>query len=116
MIEYNIKESNYEEKYICIDIFDANSRCGCDSFWMKQNYSDDDLEGGYYDTEAGLNAVVHIVAFTLLRKRVRLGSRSEPNSIIAAGRDVDNNMAAYTSLGWNEILPVLFILTVFMQR
>lgn len=33
--------------------------CGCDSFLDETNYSDVTSEGGYYDTEAGLNAVVN---------------------------------------------------------
>ena len=32
---------------------------GCDSFLDETNYSDVTSEGGYYDTEEGLNAIVN---------------------------------------------------------
>lgn len=34
---------------------------GCDSFLDETNYSDVTSEGGYYDTEEGLNAIVNDV-------------------------------------------------------
>lgn len=39
---------------------------GCDSFLDETNYSDVTSEGGYYDTEEGLNAIVN-ACYTPLR-------------------------------------------------
>lgn len=81
--------------------------CGCDSFLDETNYSDVTSEGGYYDTEAGLNAVVN-ACYTPLRfwagKEDADWAKETETDIIAAGSGcVDNNMAAYTqSLGWNK--------------
>lgn len=74
--------------------------CGCDSFLDETNYSDVTSEGGYYDTEAGLNAVVN-ACYTPLRfwagKEDAIGLSETGTDIIAAGSGcVDNNMAAYT--------------------
>lgn len=74
--------------------------CGCDSFLDETNYSDVTSEGGYYDTEAGLNAVVN-ACYTPLRfwagREDAIGLSETGTDIIAAGSGcVDNNMAAYT--------------------
>ena len=92
--------------------------CGCDSFLDETNYSDVTSEGGYYDTEAGLNAVVN-ACYTPLRfwagKEDAIGLSETGTDIIAA--DVWIIIWRHIPSLWMEqILPVLFILTVFMQR
>lgn len=73
---------------------------GCDSFLDETNYSDVTSEGGYYDTEEGLNAIVN-ACYTPLRfwagKEDAIGLSETGTDIIAAASGcVDNNMAAYT--------------------
>lgn len=73
---------------------------GCDSFLDETNYSDVTSEGGYYDTEEGLNAVIN-ACYTPLRfwagKEDAIGLSETGTDIIAAASGcVDNNIAAYT--------------------
>ena len=89
--------------------------CGCDSFLDETNYSDVTSEGGYYDTEAGLNAVVN-ACYTPLRfwagKEDAIGLSETGTDIIAAGSGcVDNNMAAYQqNPNWkNSETALLFV-------
>ena len=81
--------------------------CGCDSFLDETNYSDVTSEGGYYDTEAGLNAVVNGLLYSLRFWRERgCDWLSETGNLILLRlvRDAwNNNMAAYTQVfGWNK--------------
>lgn len=76
------------------------SGTGCDSFLEETNYSDVTSEGGYYDTEEGLNALIN-ACYTPLRlwagREDAIGLSETGTDIIAAGSGcVDNNMATYT--------------------
>ena len=60
---------------------------GCDSFLDETNYSDVTSEGGYYDTEEGLNAIVN-ACYTPLRfwagKEDAIGLSETGTDIIAS--------------------------------
>lgn len=72
----------------------------CDSFLEETNYSDVTSEGGYYDTQEGLDALVN-ACYTPLRlwagREGAIGISETGTDIIAAGSGcVDNNIATYS--------------------
>lgn len=87
---------------------------GCNGFLEETNYSDVTSEGGYYDTEEGLNALIN-ACYTPLRfwagRENAIGlSETGTDLIAAASGCVDNNMAAYTQSldGTNEACTFYF--------
>ena len=86
--------------YIAISIL-LLGNSSCSNFLEETNYSDVTSEGGYYDTEEGLDAIVN-ACYTPLRfwagKEDAIGLSETGTDIIAgASGCVDNHMASYTS-------------------